>query len=294
VLPATSEKSPSNKVLLTKETNDHGLALSQVVKTIMHRGANWQDKTINSYEGKQLNGLLKNAGFASIKECDPASNDPDIGILCCDAGYECVFDQASRLGGICASTSRELQEPSFCFLCDYGSVLPAANYDLPVQISGYEGLTCGSLNYAAYTNVTLDASTCGPTGQIAQEAGCCASYDCDVCGDLEFLADAVFVIDGVTVSCARLPGTFNDTLCATYSSYFVPACCSAGGDETAGGSSVVPTSAPVAIAPSPADPADTPAPAPSSDSSGMWAAKSTLVLSMMSLTVAAAGSLLLN
>jgi hypothetical protein len=291
VLPAISEKSPS-RLLANRVTNDHHddhLALSRALKSILPRGGS---ETIGYQSSQPLDGVLKNVPFTNmIKACDPSSNDPDIGILSCNPGYECVFDQASTLGGFCTSISRDLQEPDPCYLCGDGSVMGSGNFGLPVVIpnSGYEGLTCGAFAYTAYANVTLDSTLCGPAGGFAQYAGCCVpSYDCDLCGgEGELLEDAIYDSGTIALKCGHVAESLNDAECAAYSSDIAISCC---GSTTPG--SVVPTPAPVVDAAPSAAP-DTPVP-PTSASEGRWSSTSALV-SMMSLTVVtAASSLLLN
>jgi hypothetical protein len=228
------------------------------------------------------------------KACDLSSNDPDIGILSCDAGYECVFDQDSTLGGLCTSISRDLQESYPCGLCGYGSFMGEKNFAIVVDVPENEGLTCGMLAFAAYVNFTLDATTCGPVGRFAKEGGCCVSYDCSLCGEGEELRPGVmFENEDISISCGGLQPILNDTACALYGPYIAPTCC--GSSTTAG--SVAPSAAPVASpsnAPSvPDTPSATDAPAPpTSASEGRWSTSS--LISMVSFAVVASGSLLLN
>jgi hypothetical protein len=220
-----------------------------------------------------------------MKACDPSSNDPDIGILSCDAGYECVFDQASTLGGLCTSISRDLQEPEMCYLCGNGSVMGPEKFDIAVAVPDYQGLNCGIFAYIAYVALAFNATSCADSGLLVQGAGCCVpSYDCNLCGDGELLADVIFQDNNITAKCSWVVQTLNETVCALYTPYIAPTCC----DSSTTAASVVPTPAPIS---SPSAP-DTPAPPTSASEGGEW---STIALvSMMSLTVVTAGSLLLN
>ena len=53
---------------------------------------------------------LKNeiADHFSMKECDPSSEDPDVGILSCGTSNYCQPIAESKLGGICTAVSRNL------------------------------------------------------------------------------------------------------------------------------------------------------------------------------------------
>jgi hypothetical protein len=104
VLPAISEN-PSNLLEQDGGSNDHDhdfafLNKKRALKYIFHRGDAPRRGEMHEYQSRQLlDRLLKNVPFANMKACDPSANDPEIGILSCDAGYECVSDQDSTLGG---------------------------------------------------------------------------------------------------------------------------------------------------------------------------------------------------
>jgi hypothetical protein len=293
VLPAISEKSPS-KLLEQDVSNERDFPASRALMSILSRGR----ETIAYQSPQLLDGLLKNVPFAqNMKACDPSSNDPDIGILSCDAGYECVSDEDSASGGRCTSISRDLQEdPFFCYICGDGSVMSDDSADIAVDLPGYEGLTCGVMAVVAYSdptifNITLDATICSGAGMLAQQAGCCMpSYDCDPCSEGELLPGALYDAGGVSLACGFLVRYANETACELYGPDIAPTCC---GPSTTTGS-VVPTPAPVA-SPSVTDTpsaTDTPV-APTSNSAGRWSTRA--LVSMMSLTtVVTVGSLLLN
>jgi hypothetical protein len=290
-LPAAiSEKSPSSKLLEQDVSNENDFASSRTPESILPRGRD----TTGDQMPQFLDGLLKNIPFARrrnvlMKACDPSSNDPDIGILSCDAGYECVFDQDSTLGGHCTLISRDLQEHEICYLCGDGMVMDLGKTDIALQDPHYYvGLTCTDLFYQAYSGCyntfTGNATSCVIAGIVVQQAGCCVPpYNCNLCGEWELMADAIPEFLEIPAKCGFLVEFFNDTLCPTFANdhYITTACC----DFTTAASSFVP---------------DTPSP-PSTSSSACaegrcWSSStSTLLVSsmMMSLTiVTAAGSLL--
>jgi hypothetical protein len=292
VLPAISEKSPS-KLLEQGVSNERDFPASRVLKSILSRGR----ETIAYQSPQLLDGLLKNVPFAqNMKACDPSSNDPDIGILSCDAGYECVSDQDATLGGLCTSISRDLQDSYICGICGEGSVISLDNFAIPIP--DVEDVTCGVLAFLAYSDLNMDfnATTCYAIGIGAQMAGCCVpSSGCNPCGEGELLADTLYEYGGYPISCGFILSNANDTACELYGPDIASTCC---GSSTAG--SVVPTAAPVASPSVPETPSvtdtpsatDTPVP-PTSDSEGRWSTSA--LVSMMSLTtVVTVGSLLLN
>jgi hypothetical protein len=318
MLPAAiSEKSPSK--LLEQDvskTNKNDFAASQTLKSFLARKGR---ETIGHQRPQLLGGLLKNDYFApTMKACDPASNDPDIGILSCDAGYECVFDQPSTLGGLCTSMiSRDLQEEEKCRLCGDGMVVGLGKIVIALEDPDYEGGICLDYEFQAYTNglqsydvyyMGFNATACVSASIVVQQAGCCVpSYDCNLCGEGELMPDVIFSSTLITAKCGWLAEKYNDDICTYNAPYIAPTCC----NFTTVASSVVPTPAPVASpsvpdTPSPpstssasASPSvpgtDTPSPPPttSSASEGRWSTSA--LVSMMSLTVVtAAGSLLLN
>jgi hypothetical protein len=300
MLPAAiSEKSPSK--LLEQDvskTNKNDFAASQTLKSFLARKGR---ETIGHQRPQLLGGLLKNDYFApTMKACDPASNDPDIGILSCDAGYECVFDQPSTLGGLCTSMiSRDLQEEEKCRLCGDGMVVGLGKIVIALEDPDYEGGICLDYEFQAYTNglqsydvyyMGFNATACVSASIVVQQAGCCVpSYDCDICGgEGELMADVISSSGQMTAKCGWLAEFWNDDVCTFKAPYYAPTCC-----NFTAVASVAPTSAPVA---SPSVPGtDTPSPPPttSSASEGRWSTSA--LVSMMSLTVVtAAGSLLLN
>ncbi len=94
-LPAISEQSSSSE-LLTHDV-DFGRVLANAANPAVKRTG---QKKARNFQTRKAGRLLSNSPLASAgKICDPSSNDPDVGILSCDAGYQCVIDQASSMGG---------------------------------------------------------------------------------------------------------------------------------------------------------------------------------------------------
>ena len=197
----------------------------------------------------KLHGFLKNHQKGHIASssrtetnCDPSSDAPDVGVLSCGLGYECVPHEASTLGGICVSrTSREIQEDQeviSCYLCDYGQLVGYAQYSLP---SGYQDFTCGDLALAAYgEQVTLTADQCKDSPSFVQSAGCCVSYDCNPCSaDKMFNASAL--LDDKELTCGEITPVMNETVCAFNAPSLAPLCCV---DAAGGGGDMTPTAAP--------------------------------------------------
>ena len=155
--------------------------------------------------------------------CDPSSLDADIGMLSCGLGYECIVDDASPLGGVCAtSTSRQLQENDVCYVCPTPFTLAQGNYSIVIEDneSVYGGKTCGDIKDAAYYSLSVDASSCEAASSTAQAAGCCGPM-CELCYVGSYVSSydaAVYdnVVDGIS-----LPGydgavTCKDLVSAAY------------------------------------------------------------------------------
>jgi hypothetical protein len=184
------------------------------------------DLALASHNG----GLLKNQPLAQFKICNPWSSGPDIGILSCDVGYECVVNQASILGGFCTLTSRKLQENDPCYLCGPGSEVGYESYE--IFLNGNDGTTCEDLAVATYYNSTgIDTSTCLSVSQLAQDGDCCrdvsvATYGCNMCGDAMFYPESLVTRpDGSLIPCGYIQPNLNDTECELYSSYYAAYCC---------------------------------------------------------------------
>jgi hypothetical protein len=183
-LSALSETVSSSKLLLQQGHQDANSA------RILSRAINQPKRQQRPRQGRRRNRRnLVSTPLGSVKDCDPLSNDPDVGILSCDVGYECVISQASTLGGVCTSTSRELQD-SPCLVCGEGYGSSRDNFEnvLTMTIDGFDGTTCGDLNTAAYSeNSTLVASdsACPSFIEAANASGCCDSF-CYVCAEFQY------------------------------------------------------------------------------------------------------------
>jgi len=288
--------------------------LASVVKnrptTTSQSQAQSQAQRAHSRHRHQELGLLKNNQKNNdtnnkTKKCDPSTNDPDIGILSCDIGYECVIvDQhESSLGGVCTlltattttAAARDLQDEEIviCYLCNRGSKVTAEDYYTVLNAPNEEGngATCGEVAYAMYYNTTVGIpySSCLFVSELAQESGCCSPvpvtgpYNCSICGDVGlFYPENVFpLIDGSILPCADIPLDLNDTECELYSPYYATYCCAPEFDA-----SRVPTAAPHEG--SDANP-NNPPPSTMTDA----AARSTLVLgSIMTTTLVSTVALL--
>jgi hypothetical protein len=138
-----------------------------------------------------FNIIGTNSNRRVIKECDPSSSDPDIGILSCGMGYDCLIHPqvSTTLGGLCTSSSsssapRALQsQDKTCDLCGFQERISTENFDAVVDsdIPAYNGTTCGDLFTAVYVNATIDIYSCPTVAPLAQAAGCCSPV-CDLCG----------------------------------------------------------------------------------------------------------------
>jgi hypothetical protein len=181
-LSALSETVSSSKLLLQQGHQDANLA------RILSRAINQPKRQQRPRQGRRPNRRnLVSTPFDSAKDCDPLSNDPDVGILSCDLGYVCTVNQASSLGGVCTSTSRELQD-SLCDLCGKGYAIGSDNFDkvLTMTIDGFNGTTCEDLNtmaYSFYSTLVASDSDCPSFAEAAGASGCCAPL-CYICRDL--------------------------------------------------------------------------------------------------------------
>jgi hypothetical protein len=179
---ALSETVSSSKLLMHDGHQDANFA------RILSSVTNQPKRQQRPRQGRRPNRRnLVSTPFESSKGCDPLSNDPDVGILSCDLGYECAVNQASSLGGVCTSTSRELQD-SPCDLCGEGYIIGRDNFDkvLTMTIDGFNGTTCEDLDTAAYSyysTLVASDSECRSYAEAAGASGCCAPL-CYICSDL--------------------------------------------------------------------------------------------------------------
>jgi hypothetical protein len=288
---------------LLPAVSDDSAAVAAEVFSLHEEGSNQQDldlqqKILSNVRHSPKLQRLKNKHAITTsmaqKNCDPSSDDVDVGVLSCDLGYDCVPHESSALGGLCVSSARELQAVEYCDLCGYGSTVGYSKYSIA---TGYQDFTCGDLSFASYgDNVTLTTEQCAGTAQLAKSAGCCVSYDCDPCGDMTFNGNLTFGEPEPIYLCGAFTPLLNETSCAYYTEYLSGPCCESG-------EAMTPTTAPVSSAgsdiptmvvpetPTAEVPGTTEAPAPSA--SATLRLTSTFV-SMMGLTAATAGGLLLN
>ena len=105
----------------------------------------------------------------SIKECDPKSEDPDVGILSCGAGQYCKEQKDLTFGGVCAAiaTTRELSGSGlyyyFCKNSNQTLTCDCSNVDATTQagvIRCFEAYHCvGCPEYCFTYNSTIVLST---------------------------------------------------------------------------------------------------------------------------------------
>lgn len=247
-LPAISEQSSSSELLA------HDVDFGRVLANAANPAAKQERRKARKFQARKAAGRrLTNSPLASGKICDPLSDDPDVGILSCNAGYECVVDQASSLGGHCISTSRNLQTYYYCDLCGAGFRVGPGNRENPANVAGYDGATCGDMYDLAYyvdtPNITISDATCVAFAAAAKVDDCCtpfctlcsfgsyivaANYDIKLdlsavglgqstCGDVVYAAYTLAAIDEETCpmasqlaidgGCCTEPTIYNCTIC---------------------------------------------------------------------------------
>ena len=226
------------------------------------------------------------------KDCDPFSQNPDVGILSCDSEYECIPDEGSSFGGHCirSSAPREL-EGSLCRLCPYGSSIGGSKHDLLLDVMGYPNGTCGDIYLHAYVHRMFDEVMCEAASGVVQQLGCCVTYgDCNICGEAIVLKDAMIEGTVLPTTCGDAQLFLNQSTCEAVKDYLYKSCC-----EEAIPDDVSPSSSPTnATVTAPVEtPPDEDTPPPTSDSAGIWWPSSS-VLVTISLTVVAVGASVLN
>jgi hypothetical protein len=278
-IPVISEKASSKLLTQTEQPE----LLSQFITTIAKRRSEGKTALSGSFAGARLSG----AALGILKDCDPSSEDPDVGILSCAVGYECVSDDASGLGGVCMSTSRELQENP-CLVCPNGA-LDEESYtqvleilDVPIPV------TCGFMAAFLYVNVTSTSEDCIYISPLLQASGCCeggAYFQCDICDGGELKGDESVTLGNYTYTCLEAATFATEPFCSTYKAQFAPVCC--------GEVSMNPPNAtvddPTSVGPSAVPGETTP---PPSGSAGMWSTST--IVSMMGLAVATVGAFVMN
>ncbi len=81
----------------------------------------WHNNDLNSKTIlKRAKSKYSKRSIGTSRECDPASNDADIGMLSCQENMYCVPDEQSKMGGYCAQLSTtimsndKVEEPILC------------------------------------------------------------------------------------------------------------------------------------------------------------------------------------
>lgn len=282
------------------ETHRKHSAASQWTANFVNRNKRSErdDAGLESIVGE----TLKNSLLETFKICDPSSDDPDVGILSCDFGYECALDESSALGGICTSSTRGLQVSSYCKLCLPGAYVTPENSADFLTVPGFEDTTCGELAFKAY-NTTLDFDSCLDIVTTAQDGGCCqASYDCDLCGSESFNPEGVYALNETSsYTCAEfepyLVMMTNKTECDEAKAYLAQTCCGGAGSGVPTATPIdvgVPTIAPVettSTSPAPSTPS-TPSASSTSGSASMWSRSA--VVSTMGIATVTVSAFVLN
>jgi hypothetical protein len=115
-VPATTTSeidSPTLERVFGEETLS---LVSDIQGTATLIGTQRSNKFLNLVKAKKetSGGYLKNTQNSNSKspkdfqECDPESDEPDVGVLSCGAGRYCVESDESKIGGFCVSSPDEL------------------------------------------------------------------------------------------------------------------------------------------------------------------------------------------
>jgi hypothetical protein len=145
------------------------------------------------WKNKAHSASTTSTSTSTRRNCDPLSTDPDVGLLSCGLGYDCVADQESNtLGGLCTAITRELQTATTCDLCGDSGILAYSKSNNSVVVDGMDNIaTCQDLYYAVYyTGIENDPdnTTCSALATVvATTADCCSLY-CDLCGDGAYMS----------------------------------------------------------------------------------------------------------
>jgi len=206
---------------------------------------NQEVRTPHDAEGLFQNNHGVTVPVSTDKECDPESEDPDVGFLSCGSDYECAVDEASALGGYCKSTTRQLQEefvcPAgdyvYCDLCGRGMwVDPEVTGDIVWYESadGQTTFTCNDLFLmAALPPAVLTEEDClGTIRVVAQMYGCCVPNDCpqtcesgsfDICGVVPL--ETSYVLCLAAEHSVAVAVTLEGADCESANSLLAPYCC---------------------------------------------------------------------
>jgi hypothetical protein len=218
-LPVLSEK-VSSKLLTQAEQPE---LLSQFIAKIAKLRLAGKTAFRSSLAGARLSG----ATLEIPKDCDPSSEDPDVGILSCDVGYECVSDDASGVGGVCMSIiSRELQDKA-CRACPDGD-LDAASINLKLNIPAFPDIvTCGFINFFL-SNVTSTSEDCAYLPPFLQASGCCQGgpyFQCDICDGGTLTGDVSLQDGNETITCFEAAAFAPESDCSAFKPVFASLCC---------------------------------------------------------------------
>jgi len=183
ILTLSENSTPPNQSLGTAQLASFDRLIANNIPGILHpKSRRRQRAGGHTRRGRPLSNT---PSTASIRSCDPLSEDPDVGILSCDPGYECIIDPTNPMGGLCSSSlspSRKLQGNT-CLPCQGYTSFRVDVLNLPIVVEGFTNLTiCGDILFAVYYEYTdLSEEGCTAMMDAAATGGCCVPY-CFLCG----------------------------------------------------------------------------------------------------------------
>lgn len=173
-LPATSETS------ITSSISYPGVS-KKLEHAVFNRLSGMEDKSegklfslLRETKARGVDFHLKNVEQEELVECDPESEDADVGVLSCGAGSYCIESENSKKGGYCLSSpdeiDRNLQESFFDSVyfafCDSDSLY-------------YDTCNCTGADPEAYT-LDVACARSDACGEIESQCGVnvtsCVSY----------------------------------------------------------------------------------------------------------------------
>ncbi|KAG7341946.1 hypothetical protein IV203_007038 [Nitzschia inconspicua] len=178
-LPATSESSSTSSLSPPSFSKKLENDIFHTVRSI--EGRQTSGKFLNilrETKAKSIGFQLKNAGKEEeLVECDPQSEDADVGVLSCGVGRYCVESDESKKGGLCVASHNEVDRG----LQGGQGILLLGLYDTFCgPESGYlDTCNCTSIDSGVYA---LQVDCVGPevcneyTSQCDQNATSCISY----------------------------------------------------------------------------------------------------------------------
>ena len=213
-IPRTLSTNVDSTRGILKQADDASFYQAVVAKAVNglpgHRRAALGSKPLTRRHGRRLKENARPASSTTTRSCDPLSTDPDVGLLSCGLGYDCVAadQESSPLGGLCTAISRDLQETT-CKICgDYESFVYSKVNNTAV-VEGMDNIaTCLDVYFAAYYYAAIDGITddsCSAlTTAVATTADCCG-FICKLCGDDSYImsdnnSNLDGTIDGVDAS----------------------------------------------------------------------------------------------